>query len=94
MHTGNVGITFQMLTHLYDNYEIIIAVDIKNNDEEMHTPNNPDFPIESHFHQIEVAMEFAKAGNRPYEKSQVISRVYLLILRTGLYQEDYRDSDK
>lgn len=39
MHTGYVGVTtLQMLTHLYDNYGIITAVDIENNDEEMRTP--------------------------------------------------------
>ena len=95
MHTGYVGITtLQMLTHLYDNYGIITAVDIENNDEEMRIPYNPALPIESLFHQIEVAVEFAEAVKRPYEKAQVVSRAYLLILRTGLYQEAYRDWDK
>ena len=66
MHTGYVGVTtFQMLTHLYDNCGITTAVDIENNDEEMHTPYNPALPTESLFHQIEVAVEFAEAGNRP-----------------------------
>ena len=60
----------------------------------MRTPYNPALPIETLFHQIEVAVEFAEDDNRPYEKTQVISRAYLLILRTGLYQEACRDWDK
>ena len=72
MHTGYVGVTtLQMLTHLYDNYGNITAVDIENNDEEMRTPYNHALPIESLFHQIEVAVKFAEAGKRPYEKAQV-----------------------
>ena len=44
---------FQLLTHLYDNYRIITAVDIENNDEEMRTTCNPTLIIETLFHQIE-----------------------------------------
>ena len=80
-----------MLMHLYNNYGNITAVDIKNNDEEMRNPYNPTLPIETLFHQIELVVELAEAGNRPYEKSQVISRAYLFILRTGLYQEACHD---
>ena len=95
VHTRYVGVvTFQILTHLYDNYGIITAVNIENNDEEMRTPYNPALPIETLFHQIEVAVEFAEAGNRPYAKSQVIGRAYLLIQRTGLHQGKCRDWDK
>ena len=53
MHTGYVGVTtFQMLTHLYDIYGIIIAVEIENNDKDMHTPYNPTLLIETIFRQI------------------------------------------
>ena len=54
IYTGYVGVTtLQMLTHLYDNYRIITAVDIENNDEEMRTTCNPTLIIETLFHQIE-----------------------------------------
>ena len=95
MHTEYVGVaTFQMLRHIYNNYDMITAVEMENNNEEMHNPYNPSLPIETLFHQIEVAVEFVGDGNRSYEKSQVVNRAYLLILRTGLYQEAYRDWDK
>ena len=94
MHTEYVGVaTFQMLRHIYNNYDMITAVEMENNNEEMHNPYNPSLPIETLFHQIEVAVEFVGDGNRPYEKSQVVNRAYLLISRTGLYQEEYRDWD-
>ena len=51
IHTGYVSVvTFQMLMHLYDNYGIITAVDIENNDKEIRTPYNPALPIETLFH--------------------------------------------
>ena len=95
MHTCYVGVTTQkMLTHLYDNYGVITTVDIEDNDTRMREPYNPTFPIETLFHQIELAVEYATAGKRPYQDAQVISRVYLLVLRTGLYPEACRDWDK
>ena len=95
MHTGYVGVTTQqMLDHLYDNYGIITAVDIEDNDTRMREPYNPTFPIETLFHQIELAVEYATAGKRPYQEDQVVSRAYLLVLRTGLYAEACRDWDK
>ena len=63
MHTGYVGVTtFQMLTHLYDNYGIITAVDIENSDEKMRTSYNPALPTESLFHQIEVVVSRSLPG--------------------------------
>ena len=95
MHTGYVGVTTQqMLDHLYDNYGIITAVDIEDNDTRMREPYNPTFPIETLFHQIELAVEYTTAGKRPYQEDQVVSRAYLLVLRTGLYAEACRDWDK
>ena len=95
MHTGYMGVTTQqMLDHLYENYGIITAVDIEDNDTRMREPYNPTFPIETLFHQIELAVEYATAGKRPYQEDQVVSRAYLLVLRTGLYAEACRDWDK
>ena len=71
-----------MLTHLNDNYVIITAVDIENNDIRRREPYNPTFPIETLFHQIELAVEYATAGKRPYQDAQIVSRACLLVLRT------------
>ena len=95
MHTGYVGVTTQqILTHLYDNYGVITAVDIEDNDTRIREPYNPTFPIETLFHRIELAVEYATAGKRLYQDAQVVSRVYLLVLKTCLYPEVCRDWDK
>ena len=95
MHTGYVGVaTQQILTHLYDNYGIITTVDIEDNDTRMREPHNLTFPIETLFHQIELAVQYATADKRPYQDAQVVSRAYLLILRTFLYSEACRDWNK
>ena len=57
MHTGYVGVTTQqMLDHLYENYGAITAVDIEDNDTRMRESYNPTFPIETSFHQMELAV--------------------------------------
>ena len=57
MHTGYVGVTTQqMLDHLYENYGAITAVDIEDNDTRMRESYNPTFPIETLFHQMELAV--------------------------------------
>ena len=95
MHTGYVGVaTQQMLTHLYDNYGVITAVDIEDNGIRIREPYNPTFPIETLFHQIELVVEYATAGKIPYQDAQVVSRAYLVVLRTGLYPESYHNWDK
>ena len=94
MHTGHVGVTTQqMLDHLYENYGVITAVDIDDNDIRMRELYNPTFPIETFFHQIELAVEYITAGKRPYQTVQVVSRAYLLVLQTGLYTEACREWD-
>ena len=70
MHTGYVDVTtIKMLDHLYENYGIITVVDIEDNYTRMREPYNPTFPIETLFHQIELAVEYATAGKRPYQES-------------------------
>ena len=43
--------------------------------------------IEVLFHEIEEVVEDITVGKRSYDPLPVISRVYLLILRTGLYSD-------
>ena len=92
LHMGYVGVnTNTMLQHLYDNYGVITAVDIEDIDTTMRADYDPSQPIEVLFHQIETAVEFAEAGNRPCDPKQVVSRAYILVLKTGIYPEAYKD---
>jgi hypothetical protein len=76
-----------ILTHLYTTHGVITPIDIKDSDTKMRAPFDPTQPIELLFDQIETAVEFANAGNRPYNPDQVVSRAYLLILQNGLYAD-------
>ena len=50
---GYVGVsTNTMLQHMYDNYSVITAVDIEDNDTTMRADYDPLQPIEVLFHQI------------------------------------------
>ena len=81
LHMRYVGMsTNTMLQQLYDNYYVITAVDIEDNDTTMRADYDPSHPIEVLFHQIETVVEFSEAENHPYDPKQVVSRVYLLIL--------------
>ena len=64
---------------MYEYYGVITAVDIEDNDTKMREPYNPTFPIETLFHQIELAVEYATAGKRPYQTAQS------LVALTSLY---------
>ena len=55
---------------------------------------NSTFPIETLFHRIELAVEYATAGKRLYQDAHVVSRAYLLVLKTCLYPEVCRHWDK
>ena len=88
IHMGYVGVsTNTMLQHLYNNYGVLTAVGIEDNDIAMRAEYDPSQSIEVLFHQIETAVEFAEAGKTPFEPKQVVSRAYLLVLQTGLYPE-------
>jgi hypothetical protein len=91
-HTGYNNVSaMQILTHLYTTYGVITPIDIEDNDAKMRAPFDPTQPIELLFDQIETAVEFADAGNRPYNPEQVVSRAYLLLMQTGLYADSCRD---
>jgi hypothetical protein len=81
----------RILTHLYTTYGVITPIDIEDNDAKMRAPFDPTQPIELLCDQIETAVKFADAGNRPSNADQVVSRAYLLILQTGLYSDACRD---
>ena len=63
MYTGYVGVSaWTIILHSYDNYGIITAVDIEDNDTKMRTEYDPSLPIEFLFHQIEEDIEYVTTG--------------------------------
>ena len=66
-HTGYTNISYlRMISHLYDTYGSITAVDLIENEKRMDTPFDPSGAIETFFDQVEDAVEFAEAGNSPF----------------------------
>lgn len=89
--TSNSISAMHILTHLYTTYGIIMPSNIEDNDAKMRAPFDPTQNIELLVDQIKTAVEYADAGNRPYNPDQVVSRAYLLLLQTGLYSDACRD---
>ena len=57
----------------------------------MRSEYDPSQPIKVFFHQIEIAVDFAETGNRPYDPKKVANSVYLLLLKSGLYPQACKD---
>jgi len=91
-HVGYQNVTaHDMIQHLYTNYGVITQADLDDNDARMRESFDASKPIEELFEQIEDATDYADAAGAPYNNSQVISRAYVLIYKTGEYNEACKD---
>ena len=87
-HVGYQNVTArQMIQHLYTNYGIITPADLDDNDARMREPFDASKPIEELFEQIEDATDYADAAGAPYSNSQVLPRAYVLVHKTGEYND-------
>ena len=90
-HTGFYGISYlQMIAHLYNNYGMITALDIIENEKRMDKPYNPSEAIETYFEQVEDAVEFAEASNSPFTSTQIVTKAFIQIFASGLYKDECR----
>ena len=80
-----------MIQHLYLNYGNITPAELDDNSARTREPFDASKPIEELFEQIEDATDYADAAGAPYNSGQVISRAYVLVLKTGEYNEVCRD---
>ena len=80
-----------MIQHLSTNYGVITPADLDDNDARMREPFDPSKPIEELYEQIEDATDYADAAGAPYNSTQVLSRAYVLVHKTGEYNEACRD---
>ena len=91
-HTGyNNATPLDMLNHLYRTYGQITPKDLEDNDQRMRTPYDPAQPITNLFAQLQEAVDFADAAQRPYSNEQLLSRAYNLVFQTGLYKDTCKD---
>ena len=91
-HVGYNNVTLlQMIQHLYTNYGVITPSDLADNDARMRETFDATKPVEELFQQIEDAVEYAEAAEAPYNDTQIVSRAYLLLLNTGMYNQACRE---
>ena len=76
------------LNHLYNVYGRITAHDYDANDKTMKKPYDPNEPFETFVKQIEDAMMLADAAAKPYTPAQVEQVGYMLLERTGVFNDE------
>ena len=77
-HTSFTSVTYmQMITHLYNDYGIITAIDIMENEKRMDTPYDLSVVIESYLDQIEDTVEFNEASNSPFSTTQISIKAFV-----------------
>jgi hypothetical protein len=80
--------TRDLLDHLYSQYARISTSDLQDNDRKFKEPYDANLPLETLFHRIEHAIDYAAAASTPYSAEQVVATAYQLLFATGLFQED------
>jgi hypothetical protein len=55
---------------------------------------DPSRPIEDLFKQMQDGQAYAKAGQKPYGKQQIINIVYTLVFNTGVYGDECKEWKK
>jgi hypothetical protein len=83
--------TLTMLTHLWEEHGTIDPSDLEANLVRMATPWHPPAPINTLFHQLNTAAEFAIAGGCPIGEIMIVRSGYNTILGTGLFELPCRD---
>lgn len=86
--------TMQMLDHLYQKYGQISAADLLENEQKLHEPYNPAEPIETLYDRFEDAMEYAEAAKHKFPPEMILSKAFLLMQRTGQFQQACREWKK
>jgi hypothetical protein len=80
--------TLDFFNHLYATYANINASDLLSKDKQMKADYDANQPIELFFDQIEVAVDFAAAGDCPYTPTQVTAIAYQLVFKMGLFHDE------
>ena len=79
-----------MISHLYNSYGFITALEIMQNEKQTDKPYNPSEAMETYFDQIEDTVKFAEAGNSPFTNTQIVTKAFIQMFATGLYKDEYR----
>jgi len=83
-YTGYTNHSIQdILQYLYDRYGELDEVDIEALDEKLATPFDPTEPFGDFIKNVEDIMEVAEAAGCPYTTSQILSKCFNLINKSG-----------
>ena len=95
MYTNYTTVTIlELLTHLYNNYGQISAMDLDKNERRIKTKYNPNEPIDKLFKQIEMADEYAKTGKSPFTAKQIVNNAFLRVFATGVYEDECKNGNQ
>jgi hypothetical protein len=83
-----------MLDQLFLSYDIITAVDIEQNFENMRNAWDPHQPVETLFKQIQDCVDFAEAGGVTIGAAQKLSSAYSKIFKSGKFNSACRRWDE
>ena len=79
---------WDLLSHLYGTYAKITPTDLKENDTRMNAPYDPNQPFEFLIEQIQDAANYAAHAGTPYSQEQILTTVYDLVFKTGMFSND------
>jgi hypothetical protein len=82
--------SLQFLTHLLTYYAMIAPTELTQNYKRLHTPYDPNQPIETLFQQIQDARAFAVAGGQPYGAAMIVNVAYTFVFNTRLFPDACR----
>ena len=91
-YTGFTTVTtLALLTHLYDTYGQISALDLDENERKMKTRYDPNQPIDTLFRQVDTAVEVAATAAAPFTQQQILNTAFILIFAMGAYEEECKE---
>ena len=94
LHDPNMGFAgttaMTIITHLYDSFEKTSVADLAKIDKDILTPYDYSLTITKLFSQIKEVAAYARAKKFPFTPLQIIKKAFLLILKPGIFGEDYR----
>jgi hypothetical protein len=83
--------TLQLTQHLLATYGRITAHSLHENDILFRKAMDPGLPFESFITQIDEAVEYANAGETPYNAAQIVANAYNNAFQTGLFPDVCRE---
>ena len=80
--------TRALLYHLYSTYANIFASTLQDNDKRLRAPYDSNQPFETLIDKVKNAVDYASAGDTPYNPAQVVGIAFQLVFQTGIFKND------